>query len=134
MTPAFLFLLLSLVRGVILDPAGRPVEGAKIACGTETSITDSRGHFEFQKACVATIEKPGFARKTVALNDTRDAEITLALASISDRVLVTAAGAPIAMDEAGVAANIFTARDFAARQFPFVADLLRDVPGLSIVQ
>jgi vitamin B12 transporter len=134
MTPAFLFLLLSLVRGVILDPAGRAVEGAKIACGTETSITDSRGRFEFQKACVATIEKPGFARKTVALTDTRDAEITLALASISDRVLVTAAGSPIAMDEAGVVANIFTARDFAARQFPFVADLLRDVPGLSIVQ
>jgi len=134
MTPAFLFLLLSLVRGVILDPAGRPVEGAKIACGTETSITDSRGRFEFPKACVATIEKPGFARKTVALADTRDAEITLALASISDRVLVTAAGSPIAMDEAGVAGNIFTARDFAARQFPFVADLLRDVPGLSIVQ
>jgi hypothetical protein len=26
MSPAFLFLLLSLVRGVVLDPTGRPVE------------------------------------------------------------------------------------------------------------
>jgi vitamin B12 transporter len=133
MTP-FLFLLLSLVRGVVLDPTGRPVEGAIIACGAETSTTDSRGHFEFQKTCVATIDKPGFASKMVALRDTRDAEITLSLASISDRVLVTAAGTPIAMEDAGVAANVFTSTDFAVRQFPFVEDLLRDVPGLSIVQ
>jgi vitamin B12 transporter len=134
MTPAFLFLLLSLVRGVVLDPAGRPVEGAKIACGSETFNTDSRGHFEFQKPCIATIEKSGFAPKSVALADTNDLEITLALASLSDRILVTASGAPIAMEEAGVAANVFTSTDFAARQFPFVQDLLRDVPGLSIVQ
>src|SRR5579863_5477799 len=107
MTPTFLFLLLSLVRGVVLDPTGRPIEGAKIACGSETSSTDSRGHFEFQKPCVATIEKPGFALKTVALTDAKDAEITLALASLSDRVLVTSAGAPIAMEEAGVAATVF---------------------------
>ena len=71
MTP-FLLLLLSIVRGVVLDPAGRPVEGAKIACGSETSSTDSSGHFEFQKPCVATIDKPGFAPKTIALADGND--------------------------------------------------------------
>ena len=134
MTISFLFLLLSVVRGVVLDPAGRPVEGAKIACGAETSSTDSRGAFEFQKPCVATIEKPGFAPKTVALTEAKPAEITLALASLSDRVLVTASGSPVAMEEAGVASNVFTSTDFAARQFPFVQDLLRDVPGMSIVQ
>jgi hypothetical protein len=48
MTP-FLLLLLSIVRGVVLDPTGRPVEGAKIARGLETSSTDLSGHFEFQK-------------------------------------------------------------------------------------
>ena len=134
MTPTFLFLLLSVVRGVVLDPTGRPVEGAKIACGSETSSTDSRGHFEFQQPCVATIEKSGFALKTIPLTDGKDAEITLTLASLSDRVLVTSAGAPIAMEEAGVAATVFTSHDFEARQFPFVEDLLRDVPGMSIVQ
>ncbi|HTB12995.1 MAG TPA: TonB-dependent receptor [Bryobacteraceae bacterium] len=130
----FLFLLLSIVRGVVLDPTGRPVEGAKIACGTETSTTDSRGNFEFAKPCVATVEKSGFASKTIALTDTKDAEITLALAPLSDRVLVTSAGAPIAMEDAGVASTVFTSADFTARQFPFVQDLLRDVPGMSIVQ
>jgi outer membrane cobalamin receptor len=134
MTPTFLFLLLAIVRGVVLDPAGRPVEGAKINCGAETSNTDSHGTFEFQKPCVATVDKPGFARKTIALTDAKDIEITLALASISDRVLVTASGTPVAMEESGVAATVFTSRDFEARQFPFVEDLLRDVPGFSIVQ
>jgi vitamin B12 transporter len=130
----FLFLLLSIARGVVLDPAGRPVEGAKIACGGETSTTDSRGAFEFPKPCLATIDKPGFATKTVTLAESKDSEITLALAPTNDRVLVTASGSPIAMEEAGVAANVFTTTDFAARQFPFVQDLLRDVPGLAIVQ
>ena len=134
MTPYFLFLLLSIVRGVVLDPAGRPVEGAKIACGTETSTTDSHGAFEFAKPCLATIDKAGFATKSVALAESKDAEIKLALAPMSDRVLVSASGAPIAMEEAGVAATVFTSHDFAARQFPFVQDLLRDVPGLSVVQ
>jgi outer membrane cobalamin receptor len=130
----FLFLLVSVVRGVVLDPAGRPVEGAKIACGPETSSTDPHGAFQFQKPCVATVEKSGFAEKTFALTEGKENEIRLKLASLSERVLVTAAGAPIAMDEAGVAANVFTATDLAARQFPFVQDVLRDVPGLAIVQ
>ena len=134
MSSAVLFLLLSLVRGVVLDPAGRPVEGAKIACGPETSTTDFHGHFEFQKACTATVDKPGFTPKTVSLTEAKDIEITLALAPISDRVLVTSSGTPIAMEEAGVAATVFTASDFENRQFPFVQDLLRDIPGLTVVQ
>jgi vitamin B12 transporter len=131
---ALLFLLLSLVRGVVLDPTGRPVEGATIACGSETSTTDFRGHFEFTDPCTAVVDKPGFTRKTIALTDANDSIITLALAPISDRVLVTASGAPVAMEDAGVAATVFTATDFADRQFPFVQDLLRDVPGLTVVQ
>ena len=70
----------------------------------------------------------------MALTEGHDAEIKLALAPMSDRVLVTASGSPIAMEDAGVAATVFTSHDFAARQFPFVQDLLRDVPGLSVVQ
>ncbi len=33
-----------------------------------------------------------------------------------------------------MAAAVFTSRDFAARQFPFVQDLLRDVPNLAVVR
>jgi outer membrane cobalamin receptor len=134
MFPLFLAVVLSFVRGEVFDPAGRPVAGAKVACGPETSTTDSRGHFELPHACLATVEKAGFAAKTVALTDAHDAQISLKLAPVSDRVLVTAASAPVAIEEAGVAATVFTAHDFEARQFPFIADLLRDAPGLAVVQ
>ena len=134
MTTLFLFLAFN-VRGIILDPANRPVEGAKIACGSETTLTDSRGQFEFQTApCTATVTRDGFATKTLRLDDTQQASIVLSLAPTSDRVVVTATGAPVTTEEAGVSASVFTARDFAVRNNPSLQDYLRDVPGLNIVQ
>ena len=80
--------------------------------------------------------KPGFAPAKVSLVSSEAAGIkfTLALAPTSDRVLVTATGAPLSLEEAGVAATVFTSADFSAPHAPFVEDLLRDVPGLNIVQ
>ena len=133
MTTAVFLLFLFEVRGVVSDPTGRPVEGAQVACGTEIHSTDSNGAFEMPSACEATITKPGFAPAKVSLG-AAESQITLALAPSSDRVVVTATGAPLALDEAGVAATIFTSADFQAPHAPFVEDLLRDVPGLNIVQ
>lgn len=135
MTTTLFLLLFFNVRGVVLDPAARPIEGAKIACGSETVSTDSRGRFEIPAAgCEATILKAGFASKTHRLNDTSDNQITLSLAPSSDRVVVTATGAPVSIEEAGVAADVFTARDFEARQYPLIQDVLRDVAGVAVVQ
>ncbi len=135
MIPTFFLLFLFNVRGVVTDPTALPVEGAKVACGSETMVTGVDGQFEFSAAsCDATITKAGFATQTVRLDDSKDNRIKLALAPASDRVVVTATGAPVAIDQAGVAADVFTESDFAARQYPFVPDLLRDVPGLSVAQ
>jgi len=135
MTP-FLFLLLFNVRGVVFDPTARPVEGAKVSCGQETISTDAAGRFEFHgsSSCEATIAKPGFASQTVHLTDSEEKRINLALAPTSDRVIVTASGSPVALEESGVAADVFTADDFEKRQFPFIPDVLRDVAGLNVVQ
>ena len=84
-------------------------------------------------ACEATVTKAGFAPLKVALGGTVN-QITLALAPSSDRVVVTATGSPVTLEEAGVAATVFTSADFTPRNAPFVEDLLRDVPGLNIVQ
>ncbi len=123
-----------MVRGVVIhDPTGRPVPGVTVACGTETKTTDSTGAFEAPQSVRSHHhQRPGFAPVKVSLNETN--QITLALAPASDRVLVTASGAPVALEEAGVAADVFTAQDFEAPHTPFVEDLLRDVPGLNIVQ
>ncbi len=132
MTIVVILFLLFEVRGVVSDPTGRPVPGAVVACGTETKTTDSAGAFEMANPCEASITKPGFAPTKVSLSATSN--ITLALAPASDRVVVTATGAPVALEEAGVAADVFTASDFEAPHAPFVEDLLRDVPGLNVVQ
>jgi vitamin B12 transporter len=130
-TTLFLFLLLD-VRGVVSDRSGRPVQGAQVVCGSETKSTDSTGSVEFSNTCDATVTKPGFAPAKVSL--TSSSQITLALAPASERVVVTATGAPIALEDAGVAATVFTASDFQAPHVPFVQDLLRDVPGLYVAQ
>lgn len=137
MPAAVLLVFLALVRGVVSDPTGRPVPGAQVACGTETTSTDSSGSFQLAHSCKATITREGFAQQTVKLDESSSADavrITLALASASDQVLVTATGSPVALDEAGVAATVFTAQDFQAPHLAFVEDLLRDVPGVNVVQ
>ena len=135
MAPTFFLLLLFNVRGVVTDPTALPVQGAKVVCGPETTLTGADGQFELSGAsCDATVTKDGFATQTVRLDESRDNRVTLRLAPTSDRVVVTATGAPVAVEEAGVAADDFTEGDFTARQYPFVQDLLRDVPGLSVAQ
>jgi vitamin B12 transporter len=131
----YFFLLVLGMRGVVLDPAARPVPGARIICGSETTLTDSHGEFELHTStCSATVSKPGFATKTIALDDSKEQSIALSLASTSDRVVVTATGAPIATEEAGVSNTVFTEHDFAIRRNPNLQDYLRDVPGISVVQ
>src|SRR4051812_16416778 len=111
MTTLFLFFAFH-VRGLVVDPSARPIEGAKIACGSETTTTNSQGQFELDHACAATITKEGFAAKTVRLEENKENPIALALAPTSDRVVVTATGAPIAIEEAGISASVFTGHDF----------------------
>jgi vitamin B12 transporter len=133
MTPTLVLFLFFQATGTVSDPAGRPVEGAQVACGTEAHSTDSTGAFTMPSACEATITKPGFAPAKVALGSSA-AQITLALAPTSDRVVVTATGSPLTLEEAGVAATVFTSADFLPPNAPFIEDLLRDVPGLNVVQ
>lgn len=136
MLSAALFFLMFQVRGVVSDPTGRPLEGAQVACTSgstvATTTTNSAGEFELAQSCDATVTKPGFSSATVPLGGSN--RITLSLARTSDQVVVTASGALLPIEEAGVAATVFTAADFSAPHVPFVADLLRDVPGLAVVQ
>ena len=138
MTP-FLFLsFLFQIHGTVVDPSGRPVEGAIVSCGAETISTNSAGAFEAAQSCQARVEKPGFTPATVTLDSSSSsamgARIALKLSPQSDRVTVSATGAPLALEEAGVSASIFTSNDFDPSRGAFVSNLLRDVPGLNVVQ
>jgi outer membrane cobalamin receptor len=124
------------VHGVVVDPAGRLVEGAMVRCSGQTSSTNQQGSFRFpdSSGCEAKISKSGFSEQTVTLGSTKDNQVTLKIAPTSDRVVVSAGGAPVALEEAGVAAEIFTAQDLEVRQYAPVSDVLRDVAGLNVVQ
>src|SRR6202035_4534770 len=78
---------------------------AQVVCGSETNTTDPHEVSDFQRVC-----------KT------------------SDGVVVTATRAPLAVEESGVAADVFTTKDFEPARGAFVQNLLRDVPGLNVVQ
>ena len=80
------------------------------------------------------MEKPGFAPASITIDSSKENRIALSLSPQSDRVTVSATGAPIALEEAGVSASIFTSKDFDPSRGAFVSNLLRDVPGLNVVQ
>jgi vitamin B12 transporter len=80
------------------------------------------------------VSKSGFADVEVRLESSKDNRIVLNVSPASDQVTVSATGVPLALDEAGVSASIFTAKDFEIWRGASVQNLLRDVPGLSVVQ
>jgi vitamin B12 transporter len=134
MTTTLFFFLLFNVHGIVTDPSGRPVEGAQVACGAETKSTNARGEFEISKPCEATVTKPGFSEKKAALSESADNAVKLELAAASDLVVVTATRSPVAVEDSGVASDVFTAKDFEPARGAFVQNLLRDVPGIDVVQ
>ena len=138
MTTSILVLasLLFDIRGVVLDPMGRPVPDAKVTCGSASATTDQVGTFTLagDQACTAGATKGGFVAEPVSLKPGDGNTVTLALASQSERVVVTATGAPVALEEAGVAASVLTGSDIQVRNMHRVHDVLREVPGLNIVQ
>jgi vitamin B12 transporter len=139
---SILFLAAALIRaadtriaGSILDPLGRVVPGALIACGGRTTQSGEDGRFTFDgiERCQATVTTSGFAPAGVSLSAGSPNRIQLQLAAASDRVIVTATRNAVSLVESGVSASVLTAADIRARQDAPVLDLLRDIPGLAVV-
>ncbi len=61
-----------------------------------------------------------------------ETRITLPIAGIAERIIVTATRHQATLEEAGVAASVLTRAEIAQRQYPAVTDLLREVPGLQV--
>jgi vitamin B12 transporter len=123
------------ISGYIFDPSGRPVSGAAVACGDASTQTQTDGSFHLGgfSACQATITRPGFSTQTASLSGSNN-RIALTLAGLAQSVVVSATRGETSVEQAGVAANIITADDLKQRQFPFVLDVLREMPGTQIVK
>ena len=122
------------IHGTVLDPSGRPVEGARVECGSAVVYTNDAGLFVVHGAstCKASITKAGFKLATEELNAGTPSELTLALQGPTETVIVTATRAEATAEQAAVAANVVTQQDFAVRDFPIIADVLREIPGLQL--
>jgi vitamin B12 transporter len=127
------------ITGLITDPAGRPVPGARVECsgsGPKT-FSDATGRFTVgsSNGCRALITAEGFETKQVDLvASAQEVRIGLAIATLSQRMVVSATRRDTTVEETGAAASVIGTTDLAQRQFPFVADALREIPGISVVQ
>ena len=123
------------IRGVVLDVSKRPVEGAHITCGADTTFTNAEGRFGFVGAdsCTAIIEKDGFLTLKFKLDPGAESRLELAIRGPVDSIIVTATRAQGTPEAAAVAASVITAREIEARNYSSIPDLLRDLPDANVV-
>ena len=121
------------IHGTVLDPSGRPVEGARVTCQSQSVYTNVEGRFTITGAkCQARVEKTGFEPRTAELASDSDTKITLDIAGRVDTVVVSANRTETTPEQAAVAANVITEQQLQERQFPMIFDMLREIPGLQI--
>ena len=122
------------IHGTILDPSGRPVEAARVTCQNQSVYSNAEGRFTISGVdkCQAEIEKTGFEPRTADLTAASDAKITLEIAGRVETVVVSANRTETTPEQAAVAANVITEQQLAARQFPMIFDVLREIPGLQV--
>ena len=127
---------ISNLHGTIVDPSGRPVEGARIACGNLAVYSSTEGRFiiSTDDNCDARIDKTGFAAQTVPLVAQTEAKITLVVAGPVETVVVSANRTETTPEQAAVAAGVVTGPQLAALNYPMFSDVLRDLPGLQLIQ
>src|SRR5580700_256969 len=125
------------LHGTILDPSGRPVEAARVTCQNQSVYSNAEGRFTLNGVgsnakCAAHVEKTGFAPRSLDLAAASDARITLEIAGSVESVVVSANRTETTPEQAVVSANVITEQQLAARQFPMLFDMLREIPGLQI--
>jgi vitamin B12 transporter len=130
----------------VVDPAGAPIPNASVTVTTRDARvhvqvrTDATGTAQLAVAgeqYILQIEAAGFASLTRAI-DASDQEsplqLTLALAGVHDRVVVTASGDLQTADEVSKAVSVIDTREIEARDTFTVVDAIRTVPGISVQQ
>ncbi len=124
------------VEGIVLDPSGRSIRSAEVRCDGRLALSAVDGRFRIEGAarCQAGVAAAGFETQTIELVAGGANRVTLRVAGVVERIVVSATRHETSADEAGVAASVVTRGDIERRQFPAAADLLREVPGLSVVK
>ena len=132
----------STVSGTVVDQNGGalPLVAVRLvdAAGADvaTTFTDSRGAFQFSRACdncSAVVSLAGFNEARAAASNGSSLRLTLSVAPIGDSVVVTATRVETPASQVGSSLTVFTAEEIARRDSPLVGDLLKAAPGITVV-
>ena len=126
----------SAIEGVVVDPSGAAVAGARLECAGRTALTGLDGRFQLTgvERCQALVAAEGFETKSLELVSSVPARIQLAVRALPQRVVVSATRRETTLEEAGMAGDVLTRSDLLSRQLPLLADTLRELPGLHLVR
>ena len=136
------------LSGRVTDSQGAAVAGATVtlyaraANARATTVTDARGEYRFERLpegdYVVEATSAGFGGFSRTFRVERGSagtlDFALELASLSETVLVTAAGTPQTVDEVSKAVSVVTAQEIERRDEYSIGEALRTVPGLRVQQ
>jgi outer membrane cobalamin receptor len=128
------------VTGIVVDQSGRAIPRARVrvldASNAERAAVFSgdEGAFAFDTDanCRLEVTLTGFEPATAPCGT--DVRIELAVAPLSEQVIVSATRTPAPLEQTGASATVFTSDDLIARQTPLIADLLQTSTGATIMR
>jgi len=137
------------LTGSVLDPSGRPIPRAEVSLFPRDQmepmhvLSGDGGAFRFEKLVagryVLQVQAPGFARyESKIISIERNAAVTLdvslALASQQQEVVVTASGTPQNVDEVSKSISVVDRESIEQRDEFFIPEALRTTPGIRVQQ
>ncbi len=136
------------IEGKVLDPAGRPVAGARISLlgkfePLERRQTDSSGRYLFARLAPGTYRlvasSPGLtgSSKEIVINrdiQTEMADLHLELAAVAQHVVVSATLGAALSSELGSSVSVVSRREIEDRGAENAYEVLRGLPGLAVNQ
>lgn len=134
----------NLITGVVTDVSGaamarvpvRLVDGTTGA-SRATAVTDVAGRFSLPgtcQSCRVVAALPGFLTATGTHTLGADVRLVLHVAPIQESVVVTATRNAAPTSQVGASVTVFDEAAITRRGVPLVGDLLREAPGVAVVQ
>ena len=134
------------LAGVVRDPDGRPVPGARVIVtgarpGAGEDVTDHEGRFEIalpDGRHEVRVVLEGFSATPAAVDlrgDTvHELAIDLRVSALSEALVVSAGHVDLPLSQAAASVTVIGRADIEARQLRTLGDTLRHVPGLAVAQ
>jgi vitamin B12 transporter len=136
------------VEGVVADHAGGRIGNATVLLRTRSGVvvqqtrSDAEGKFVFDRVAKGQYELEaqagGFSSSTARIDVVSAAiqsiTLTLSVGVLTDRVVVTATRTETSADEIGTSLTVVTNQDLVRTDQSLIAESLRVVPGLTVVQ